>query len=100
MDSVLDAVLPLDAASVNTPSAIEIEPVPDCVAAVGVKVAVYEVPLPVNPLKVPPDTVTSVEMKFVEVSDSVNVMVSVWPDRKDVDPARVMVTVGTSPSTR
>ncbi len=51
-------------------------------------------PLPENPLMDPPDTLTSVEMKFAEDSESVNVIVSVSPDFNEADPARVMVTVG------
>ena len=40
MEVVLDAVFPFPTASENAPPAIEIEPVPDCVLAVGVKTAV------------------------------------------------------------
>ena len=43
----------------------------------------------------PPDTVMSPAMKFDDASESVNVMVSVWPDFNVPDPARAMVTVGT-----
>ena len=42
----------------------------------------------------PPVTVMSEAMKVLDASDSVKVMMSVWPDRSDVDPARVMATVG------
>ena len=63
--------------SVNLAPSIEMEPVPDCVLLVGVNVAVYEVPLPAKLPMVPPVTVTSLEMKFADVSDSVNVIVSV-----------------------
>jgi len=46
----------------------------------------------------PPVVVTSVATKFVDVSESVNVIVSVWPDFSDPEPARVMVTVGAAVS--
>ncbi len=46
----------------------------------------------------PPETVTSPTAKVEEASESVNVMVSVWPDRSAVDPAREMVTVGANVS--
>ena len=55
-------------------------------------------PLPENPLIDPPDTVTSVEVKFAEDSESVKVIVSVSPDLREPDPARVMVTVGATVS--
>ena len=42
----------------------------------------------------PPVTVMSEAMKVLDASDSVKVMMSVWPDRSDVDPARVIATVG------
>ena len=48
---------------------------------------------------VPPERVMSPTAKLDEASDNVNVMVSVWPDFSDPEPARVMVTVGTTPST-
>lgn len=99
MLSVLDAVLSLPAPSVNRALATEILPVPDCVLAVGVKVAVYDVPFPVKLLIAPPVTVTSLEMKLAEDSDRVNVIVSVWLVVRSADPARVMVTVGAVVST-
>jgi hypothetical protein len=43
---------------------------------------------------VPPVTVMSPTAKLEDASESANVMVSVWPDRNEPDPARVMVTVG------
>jgi hypothetical protein len=46
----------------------------------------------------PPDTVMSSTAKLDEASESVNVMVSVWPDRSAVDPARVTVMVGAAVS--
>ena len=46
----------------------------------------------------PPERVMSPAAKLDEVSDSVNVMVSVWPDLREPDPARVTVTVGASVS--
>jgi len=42
----------------------------------------------------PPVTVMSEAMKVLDASESVKVMMSVCPDRSDVDPARVMATVG------
>ena len=42
----------------------------------------------------PPLTVMSAEVKVLDASESVKVMVSVWPDFSEPDPARVMVTVG------
>jgi hypothetical protein len=74
------------------------EAVPD-VLAVGVKVAVYVVPEPVNVDSAPPVVEMSPATKSDADSESVNVMVSVWPDFSDPEPARVMVTVGTTPST-
>ena len=47
---------------------------------------------------VPPYLVTSVEMKFVEDSESVKVTVSESPDLRVPEPARVIVTVGTTVS--
>ena len=98
MLNVLDAVLLLPAVSVNRAPATEMEPVPDCVLADGVKVAEYEVPLPEKPLMAPPVTVISVEMKFVEDSESVKVIVSESPDFRVPEPERVIETVGTTVS--
>ena len=47
---------------------------------------------------VPPEMVMSPTAKVEEASESVNVMVSDWPDRSAVDPARETVTVGASVS--
>jgi len=88
----------LPSASVNVVPATEIEPVPVCVFVVGVNVAVYEVPLPERLPMEPPVVVTSVATKFVDVSESVNVMVSVSPDLRVPEPARVMVTMGAAVS--
>ena len=55
-------------------------------------------PLPVKPLTEPPETLTSDEMKFAEDSESVNVMISVSPEFRDPEPARVTETVGTKVS--
>ena len=98
IESALDATLSLPSASVNVAPAIEIEPVPVCVFVVGVNVAVYEVPLPERLPIEPPVVVMSVATKFVDVSESVNVMVSVWPDLSDPEPARVMVAMGAAVS--
>ena len=46
----------------------------------------------------PPLTVMSAEVKVLDASESVKVMVSVWPDFSEPDPARVMVTVGAAVS--
>ena len=46
----------------------------------------------------PPDTVMSSTAKLDEASESVNVMVSVWPDLSDPEPARVMVAMGAAVS--
>jgi hypothetical protein len=98
MLSVLDALLSLPIVSVNLAPSTEIEPVPDCVLLVGVNVAVYVVPLPERLPIAPPVTVTSLDTKFDDVSDSVKVRVSVWPDFSDPEPARVIVTVGAAVS--
>jgi hypothetical protein len=80
---------------VNLAAATEIEPVPDCVLVVGVNTTEYTVDdVAVNDDSVPPDTVMSPTAKSVAASDSVNVMVSVWPDLSVPEPVRVKVTVG------
>ena len=55
-------------------------------------------PLPVKLVIVPPDLVMSVEMKFVEDSESVKVIVSESPDFRVPEPERVIETVGTTVS--
>jgi hypothetical protein len=95
MDNAVLAELLLPTVSVKVEPPTEMDPVPELVLVVGVKVALYEVPLPEKLLIDPPDTLTSVEMKFADDSDSVNVIVSVSPDFNEPDPARVTVTVGT-----
>jgi hypothetical protein len=100
MDKVVDAVLSLPVASVNVAPTTEIEPVPELVFAVGVNTTLYSVDdVVVSAPIVPPERVMSPTAKLDEASDNVNVMVSVWPDFSDPEPARVMVTVGTTPST-
>ena len=47
---------------------------------------------------VPPVTVMSPAAKSDDASERVKVMVSVWPDRSEPDPARAMLTVGTNVS--
>ena len=42
----------------------------------------------------PPATVMSPTTKLDDASESVNVMTTVWPDLREPDPARAMVTVG------
>jgi hypothetical protein len=66
------AVLPLPAASVNTPEPTEIDALPDELG-VGVKVAAYDMPEPLSDDNKPPETVTSVLLKFDDDSDKVNV---------------------------
>ena len=52
----------------------------------------------VNDDSVPPDTVMSSAAKSDAASDSVKVMVSVWPDLSVPEPDRVSDTVGASVS--
>jgi hypothetical protein len=100
IDRVLLAVLSLPVASANVAPATEIDPVPDCVFVVGVNTTEYTVDDVVVSVPIePPATVMSPTAKFEDASDSVNVTVSVWPDFKVPEPAREMVTVGTTPST-
>ena len=88
-------MLPLPVASVNRAAATEMEPAPDWVFAVGVNTTEYTVDdVVVSAPMLPPETVMSAAVKVLDASESVKVMVSVWPDRSDVDPARVMATVG------
>jgi hypothetical protein len=87
------AVFAFVAASVNTPAPTEIDAVPDA-PDVGVNVAVYEVPEPLKPDNVPPETVTSLSIKFVEVSDNVKVSTSVLLTPNEPDAVRVIETVG------
>jgi hypothetical protein len=100
MDRAVDAVLLLAAVSVKVAPATEMLPVPELVFAVGVNTTLYSVDdVVVSAPMVPPDTVMSLAVKSDEASESVNVIVSVWPDFKEPEPAREMVTVGTMPST-
>ncbi len=100
MDRAVDAVLLLEAVSVKVAPATEMDPVPELVFAVGVNTALYSVDdVVVSAPMEPPATVISPTTKLDEASDNVNVRVSVWPDLSDPDPARVMVTVGVTPST-
>ena len=100
MERAVEAVLLLPAASVKRVPATEIEPVPDCVLAVGVKTTEYTVEdVVVSVPMLPPEKVMSPTTKSDEASDNVNVTVSVWLDFKESDPARVMVTVGAVVST-
>ena len=63
-------MLLLPASSVNAPAftSMEVAPCPE-----GVKVAEYDVPLPLKFEIVPPLTVMSLDAKFVVLSDVVNV---------------------------
>jgi hypothetical protein len=95
-----EAALSLVIASVNFAAATEIEPVPDCVLVVGVNTTEYTVDdVVVSVPMLPPETVMSPAVKLDEASESVNVMVSVWSDFSDPEPAREMVTVGAVVST-
>ena len=99
MAVALDAVLLFPAASVNVAPATEIEPVPACVLDVGVNTTEYTVDdVEVNEESVPPETVTSPTTKSVAASESVKVMVSVWPDLSVPEPDRASDTVGASVS--
>jgi hypothetical protein len=97
MLSAVLAVFPFAAASVNTPAPTEIDAVPDELD-VGVNVAVYVVPEPLKPDNVPPETVTSLSIKFVEFSDNVNVSTSGEATPSDPEPLRAMEIVGTTVS--
>ena len=98
IESDVAARLPLPAASVNVLAAKPMDAVP-ANDAVGVKVAVYEVPDPAKLEIVPPVTVTSAAVKSVAASLSVNVTVVVSPIVSGLVPERVMVTVGATVST-
>jgi hypothetical protein len=87
------AVFPFAAGSVNTPAPTEIDAVPDA-PDVGVNVAVYVVPEPLNPDNVPPETVISPTRKSVEASDNVKVKTSELLTPNEPDAARVIDTVG------
>ena len=84
--------------SEKAPTPTDMEAVPD-VFAVGVKVAVYVVPEPVNVDSVPPVVEMSPATKFDADSESVNVIVDVCPAITAPIPDRVMVTVGAVVST-
>ena len=80
--------------SVNEPTAIEMVEIP-FESAGGVKVAVYTVEeVAIQPVKAPAETATSPEVKFVDGSDSVKVMVEVCPSSKNSTPDLVIATVG------
>jgi len=61
---------------------------------VGVKVAEYEVPEPLKPDNDPPETVTSLLIKFTDDSDKVNVNRSVPPTPNEPEPLREIEIVG------
>jgi hypothetical protein len=90
-------VFPLPDESVKAPALTEIDAVPEEPAA-GVNVAVYEEPEPLKPENVPPETVISLSIKLVEVSDNVNVSTSVEPTPSEPEPLRAMEIVGTTVS--
>ena len=98
-DIVELAVFVFPAVSVKAPLAIETEPVPLCVFAVGVNTTVYDVPeTAVNDESVPPLNVMSPTTKLAEVSDNVKVSVEVSPDFS-VDELAEIDTVGAVVST-
>lgn len=89
------AVLLLPAVSVNAFAPTEIDPEPEFVLGVGVKTTEYTVDdVVVSVESVPPETVMSPTTKSVDGSDSVNVIVSVWPTLRLPAPARASDTVG------
>ena len=93
------AVFEFPAASVNVAPATEMDPEPVCVLAVGVNTTEYTVDdVVVSAPMLPPETVMSSTAKVLDASDSVNVMVSVWPERSVPDPVRASDTVGASVS--
>jgi hypothetical protein len=80
--------------SVNEPTAIEIVEIPEEFAG-GVKVAVYTVEeVALQPVKAPVETATSPEVKSVDGSESVKVMVEVCPSSNIPTPDLVIATVG------
>ena len=87
------AVFPLPAVSVNTPEPMEMDAVPE-EFDVGVKVAEYEVPEPLKPDNDPPETVTSLLIKFTDDSDKVNVNRSVPSTPNEPEPLREIEIVG------
>jgi hypothetical protein len=94
------AVFEFPVASVNVAPATEIEPVPDCVLAVGVNTTEYTVDeVVVSVPMVPPETVMSPTTKSVAASDNVKVIVSVWPDLSVPEPVRASETEGAVVST-
>ena len=99
MDKVVDAVLLLPIESVKVAPATEMVPIPELVFAVGVNTRLYSVEeVEVSAPIVPPVTVMSPTTKSVAASDSVNVMVSVWPERSVPVSVRASVTVGANVS--
>jgi len=88
----------LPAASLNEPADTEIDAVPS-LPALGVNVAEYNVPEPVNPLNEPPDTDTSPTTKFDDDSDKVKVIGTVPPNNTVPEPSRSTVIVGDVRST-
>ena len=99
MDKVVDAVLLLPTASVKVAPATEMVPIPELVFAVGVNTTLYSVEdVEVSAPIVPPVKLMSPTAKVDDASDSVKAMVSVWPDLRDPEPARAMVTMGAAVS--
>ena len=95
-ETVLETVLLFPAKSVNLDKATEIDAVPVFVLLVGVNTTEYTVEdVVVSALIVPPEKVMSSAAKDVDASDSVKVIVSVWPAVSAAVPARVTAIVGT-----
>jgi len=87
------AELLLPTESVNEFAPTKMDAVPE-EFEVGVKIAVYDVPDPLNDESAPPDTVTSPATKFDDDSDNVNVTVVVSPLFKEPEPDRSIEMVG------
>ena len=99
-ETVLETVLLFPAASVNLAKATEIDAMPDWVLAVGVNTTEYTVDeVVVSALIVPPVNVMSSAAKVDDASESVKVIVSVWPAVSAPLPDRVNAIVGEVVST-
>ena len=94
-ETVLETVLLFPAVSVNLDRATEIDAVPDWVLAVGVNTTEYTVDeVVVSALIVPPEKVMSSAAKVDDASESVKVIVSLWPAMSELVPDRVTAIVG------
>jgi hypothetical protein len=93
MDSVELAVFPLPAASLKALPNTLMVAVPTAFDAT-VKVDVYDDPDPLSVDSVPPEVVTTPDVKFVEASDNVKVMVSEALRLRTPEPLRAIEIVG------